>query len=108
MEYEEKKAASLCRLQELLNEVKQFDDKILEVDIQIGKIYHIVDRSGFEIPPPTVKRRENTVVVDGGTPLVYQHGNFILFTNLTFIIIAMHSVQLGVNGRDGHLSVILD
>jgi hypothetical protein len=50
-EYQEKKADSLLRLQELLDEVKWIDAKILEVDIHIGRIYHVVDSSGFEIPP---------------------------------------------------------
>jgi hypothetical protein len=59
------KAESLRRLQELLNEVKWIDDKISEVDIHIGRIYHVVDSSGFEIPPPTVTRREHTVVIEG-------------------------------------------
>jgi hypothetical protein len=66
VEYQEKKAASLRRLQALLDEVKWFDDKILEVDVHIGKIYHVVDSSGFEIPPPIVAHREHTVVVEGG------------------------------------------
>jgi hypothetical protein len=59
------KADSLRRLQELLDEVKWIDDKISEVDIHIGRIYHVVDSSGFEIPPPVVARREHTVVVEG-------------------------------------------
>lgn len=68
VEYQEKKADSLRRLQELLNEVKWIDDKILEVDIRLGKIYHVVVSSGFEIPPPAVARRELTVVIEGGMP----------------------------------------
>lgn len=67
VEYQEKKADSLRRLQEVLDEVKWIDDKILEVDIRIGTIYHIVDSSGFEIPPPIIAHREHAVVVDGGT-----------------------------------------
>ena len=66
VEYQEKKADSLRRLQELLNEVKWIDDKILEVDIHIGKIYHVVDSSGFEIPPPVIAHREHAVLVEGG------------------------------------------
>jgi hypothetical protein len=66
VEYQERKANSLRRLQELLNEVKWIDDKILEVDIHIGRIYHVVDSSGFEIPPPTIAHKQHTVVIDGG------------------------------------------
>lgn len=110
VEYQEKKADSLRRLQELLDEVKQIDDKILEVDIHIGRIYHVVDSSGFEIPPPTIARREHTVVVDGGTKPEYKHGIIQVIYKFFFLsfIIAMHSVQLGIDERDGHLSVILD
>ena len=59
------KADSLCHLQELLNEIKWIDDKISEVDIHIGRIYHVVDSSGFDIPPPIVAHKEHTVVVQG-------------------------------------------
>jgi hypothetical protein len=104
VEYQEKKADSLRRLQELLNEVKWIDDKILEVDIHIGRIYHVVVSSGFKIPPPKVARRELSVVVDGGMASIF----IIIHKFNFFIIIAMHSVQLGNNERDGHLSVILD
>jgi hypothetical protein len=63
------KAESLRRLQDLLNEVKRIDDKILEVDIHIGRIYHVVDSSGFkfEIPAPIVAHREHTTVVVEGS-----------------------------------------
>ena len=80
VEYQEKKADSLRRLQEVLNEVKWFDDKILEVDIHIGKIYHIVVRSGFKIPPPAVSHQELTVIVEGGK---LRAGLASLSTNLT-------------------------
>ena len=65
VEYQEMKAESLCHFQELLNEVKWIDDKIFEVDIHIGRIYHVVDSSGFEILPPVVAHREHTVIVEG-------------------------------------------
>ena len=65
VEYQEMKAESLRRLHELLDEVKRIDDKISEVDIHIGRIYHVVDSSGFEIPPPVVAHREHTVIVEG-------------------------------------------
>jgi hypothetical protein len=58
------KANSLRRLQKLLDKIKWIDDKISEVDIHIGRIYH-VDSSGFDIPPPIVAHKEHTVVVQG-------------------------------------------
>jgi hypothetical protein len=81
VEYQEKKADTLRRLQEVLNEVKWFDDKILEVDIHIGKIYHVVVSSGFKIPPPAIAHQERTVIVEGGT---LRAGLVSLSTNLTF------------------------
>ena len=59
------KAESLRHLQELLDEVKWIDDKISKVDIHIGRIYHVVDSSRFEIPPPVIAHREHTVIVEG-------------------------------------------
>ena len=52
------KVEALRRLQELLDEVKWIDDKILEVDTEID---HVVDKSGFAIKPSTKHR----VVVEG-------------------------------------------
>ncbi len=63
--YLTKKADSLYRLQKLLDEVKWIDNKILEVDIHMGRIYHVVDRSGFGIPPPVVARQTGQFVVEG-------------------------------------------
>ena len=59
------KADSLRRLQKLLDESKWIDDEISEVDIHMGRIYHVVDSSGFDIPPPIVAHKEHTVVVQG-------------------------------------------
>jgi hypothetical protein len=59
------KADSLCHLQKLLNKIKWINDKISEVDIHIGRIYHVVDSSGFDIPPPIVAHKEHTVVIQG-------------------------------------------
>lgn len=60
------KADSLYHLQKLVDKVKWIDNNILEVDIHIGRIYHVVNRSGFAIPPPTVARKENTIVIHEG------------------------------------------
>ena len=65
VEYQEMKANSLCHLQELLNKIKWIVDKILEVDMHIGRIYHVADSSGFKIPPPIVAHKEHTVIIEG-------------------------------------------
>jgi hypothetical protein len=59
------KANSLRCLQKLLDKIKWIDDKISEVDIHIGRIYHVVDSSGFNIPQPIVAHKEHTVVIQG-------------------------------------------
>lgn len=64
-EYEEMKVESLSRLQELLDKVKWIDDKILEVDIHIGKILHVIEKSVLHVPPPVV-RKEKKVIIEGG------------------------------------------
>jgi hypothetical protein len=63
--YQEMKVEYLRRLQILLDEISRIDNKILEVDIHIGKIYHLVDRSGLGLPAPVVASKERTVVIEG-------------------------------------------
>jgi hypothetical protein len=65
-EYEGMKAESLSRLQELVHRVKWIDDKILEVDIHIGKIFHVIEKSVLSVPPPVVVKKEKKVIVEGG------------------------------------------
>ena len=60
------KSDTLYRLQQLLDRVKWIDDKILEVDIHIGRIHHVIEKSDLSIPPPVVARKESTVMVEGG------------------------------------------
>lgn len=55
------RADSLHRLQELLDEVKRIDDKILGVDIRIDKIFHVSEEFGISVPRSTKHR----VVVEG-------------------------------------------
>ena len=59
------KSDTLYRLQELLDEVKWINKKILEVNIHIGRIYHVIDRSGLAIPPPVASEDNLAVTVDG-------------------------------------------
>ena len=59
------KAKSLCNLQESIDKVQWIDNKISEVDIHIGRLYHVVDKSGIEAPPLTVDRKKRTVVIEG-------------------------------------------
>jgi hypothetical protein len=101
------KADTLYRLQELLDKVKWIDKKILDVDIHIGRIYHVIDRSGLAIPPPVLASEDTgnlAVTVDGcaSVPHSYQ------FTNLTrfFYFLAVHSVRLG--DESGYISITLD
>jgi len=64
-EYEGMKAESLSCLQELVDRVKWIDDKILEVDIHIGKIFHVIEKSVPSVQPPVVVKKEKKVIVEG-------------------------------------------
>ena len=48
------KSDTLYHLQELLDKIKWIDKKILKVDIHIGRIYHVINRSGLAILPPVL------------------------------------------------------
>ena len=67
------KAESLRNLQEIINKVQWIDDKISEVDIHIGKLYHVVDKSGIEAPAPFVDRKKRTVVIEGREYYYYHY-----------------------------------
>ena len=56
----------LSHLQELLNKVKWIDDKILEVDIHMGKVFHVIEKSVVSVPPPVIVKKEKKVIVEGG------------------------------------------
>jgi hypothetical protein len=63
VEYQDMKARSLQRLQEAIDKVKWIDDKISEVDIHIGRLYHAIDKSGISAPLPIVPRKNQPVVI---------------------------------------------
>jgi hypothetical protein len=65
IEYQEMKAKSLRNLQKLIDKVQWIDNKISEVDIHIGRLYHVVNKSGIEAPPLAVDRKKRTVVIEG-------------------------------------------
>ena len=66
------KAKSPHRLQQLIDEVKWIDDKILEVDIHIGSLYHVVENAMAGMPP-IFTRRERTIIVEGGMYCHYHY-----------------------------------
>jgi hypothetical protein len=72
IQYQDMKAESLCRLQKLIDYVKWIDDKILEVDIRIGRISHVADESGVGFPP-IVTRKERVVTIDHGEYHCYRY-----------------------------------
>ncbi len=75
MEYLDMKAKSLCRLQELIDEVKWIDGKITDVDIHIGGLYHVVENSRAGMPL-IFARRERTIIVEGG---MYCYCHYLFF-----------------------------
>jgi hypothetical protein len=66
MEYEGMRVESLSRLRELLDKVKWIDDKILEVDIHLGRVSHVIEKSVINVPPPVVVKKAKRVIVEGG------------------------------------------
>jgi hypothetical protein len=66
IEYEGMKAESLSRLQELIEKVGWIDGKLLEVDIHIGKIFHVIEKSAVSVPRPIVVQKGKKVVTEGG------------------------------------------
>jgi hypothetical protein len=106
-EYLDMKAKSLHRLQELLDEVKWIDGKISEVDIHIGRLYHVI-KSSMAGMPAIFARRERTIVIDGGT---YHHCCYYIPISKSCALLAVHSVRLDSEWdgeEDGYLSVTLD
>ena len=109
-EYEGMKVESLSRLQELLNKVKWIDDKILEVNIHISKIFHVIEKSVLHILPPVVVRKEKRLSSKEVRNIV----PVVSGSQLSFL--ASHSVQIGganleddnYQSGDNYLCVILD
>lgn len=60
------KVESLTHLQELINKVEWINSKILEVDIYIGKIIHVIEKSALSVPLPTVVKKDKKVIIEGG------------------------------------------
>jgi len=46
--------------------VKWIDDKILEVDIHLGRVFHVIEKSVISVPPPVVVKKAKRVIVEGG------------------------------------------
>lgn len=65
-EYEQMKVESLSRLQELIDKLQWIDNKLLEVDIHVGKVFHVIKKSLLTVPPPAVVKKEKKVIVKGG------------------------------------------
>ncbi len=78
MEYLDMKAKALHRLQELINEVKWIDDKISDVDVHIGGLYHVVENSMAGMPS-IFARRERTIIVEGGLYCHYYYYYYSFF-----------------------------
>jgi hypothetical protein len=92
VEYQEMKVASLQHLQKLLEEVKWINNKLLEVDIHIGQIYHVVNSSGYGIPPPEVARKEHTIIIEGCESL-FAHYHYSYLQNLLLYSCACGSTR---------------
>ena len=63
---EESKEQSLNQLQHTLNKVELADKQLLEAEIHIGKVQHVVKKSGFQVPKIARTRRRRVLEVNGG------------------------------------------
>jgi len=63
---EESKEQSLNQLQHALNKVELADKQLLEAEIHIGKVQHVVKKSGFQVPKIARTRRRRVLEVNGG------------------------------------------
>jgi len=64
--YEDQKQQSHIRLQRALDDTKIADKLLFDADIHIGKVKHIIHKSGFQVLKIPVPRRKRPVLTDGG------------------------------------------
>jgi len=64
-DYQQRKHQSLIKLQQAINEARLADAQLFEADLHIGKVRHIVSKSGFQIPQPEVLHRKRGILMDG-------------------------------------------
>ena len=108
-EYEGKKVESLGHLQELINKLKWIDNKMLEVDIHIGKILHVIEKSVLSVPPPpSLKKKKRLSLKEVCNPIP-------VVTGSECSSLASHFVRIGADAKAddypsdfNHLCVVLD
>ena len=88
------KVQSLRRLRQLLDEVQWIDDKILEVDIHIGRLYYAIDKAGFEAPPPAIDRSELRVASNGRKFAVFAPSIHLIMLFQQYILFIWKTVRL--------------
>lgn len=60
------KQDALARLQDALTDAKIADKRLFDIELQVGKLYHLIATSGFSIPLPVVQRQTFPVTTEGG------------------------------------------
>ena len=90
---EESKEQSLKQLQRTLNKVELANKQLLEAEIHIGKVQHIVKKSGFQVPKITQTRRRQILEVNGG--MLIPTFEIVIDSWVVLRSTAFHSGQLG-------------
>jgi len=89
---EESKEQSLKQLQRALNKVELADKQLLEAEIHIGKVQHIVKKSGFQVPKITRTWRRQVLEVNGG--MLIPTFEIVIDSWIVLCSTAFHSGQL--------------
>ena len=66
LKYEDQRRQSHVRLQRALDDAKIADKLLFDADIHIGRIKHIIHKSGFQVLKRPVPRRKRQVLTEGG------------------------------------------
>ncbi|KAF8871277.1 hypothetical protein CPB84DRAFT_1855089 [Gymnopilus junonius] len=64
-----RKQDALARLQKALADAQIADTKLFNIEIHVGRLQHFITQSGFDIPPPVIKRRKLAVTTDGAAAM---------------------------------------
>ena len=66
VKYEDQKQQSLVQLQHALDDAKIADKLLFDAGIHIGKVKHIIHKSGFQVPKRLVPWQKRQVLTEGG------------------------------------------
>ena len=66
VEYQDTRNQYLLRLKQVLDDIRRADFHLFQVDSHIGRLQHLICKSGFQEIPPIIDHPRQDVVVNGG------------------------------------------